>query len=67
MAETLARRQRRPKRPLVYMIVLAASGAVAMGAAWTASQAPMKAKFIWRGKPQFTALSISQDAGPAAP
>ena len=67
MADLRARRQRRPKRPVAYVIIVALSAAVALGAAWEATRSAGTIKVIWRGKPQFVSQGKARDETRAAP
>jgi len=68
MVETSARRQRRPKRPRAYAVLLAVCGLLGLGGAWATTRAPALAyKIEWRGKPAFIQASKARDARAAAP
>ena len=59
MADTRERRQRRPKRPAVYLILAGACAVVALGSAFEAARPAGGTGAVWQGK--------ARDAGPAAP
>ncbi len=67
MADSRVRRQRRPKRPVAYLVIVAVCGVIALGSAWEGARPAGKIKVVWRGQPQFVAQGKARDARQAAP
>jgi hypothetical protein len=56
MADDRERRTRRPKRPVVYLTLVAVCAVVALGSAWEASHPAKVIGVVWRGRPEFTSF-----------
>jgi len=67
MPDSRERRQRRPKRPVAYLVLAAFCAVFALGSAFEATRPPGETKVLWRGEPRFVSQGKPGDVGPAAP